>query len=242
MSQLREKSSAWQSTGVRYYLAVGVACLGGIALMLLREGYGLYSLAPAIGGLMAVASRFGPAALILILSTCLSLAPRQTQVATSQAISIPELVLCGCVLGYTVAHYRLQGLLFRIFPATMEPKNRPAVRPARLVTREEVGALIIALPLWALVAMLAWRHRPETWGNPGVVRDWAWSAILLFWLAVIPAWVFSTAFKTWLWRQISVDEAELFLQDTLWREMRGDQQRISRWLAWAGRRRPRAEE
>jgi hypothetical protein len=37
---------------------------------------------------------------------------------------------------------------------------------------------------------------------------------------------------------MSVAEANLFLQDILWQETRGDQRRISRWFAWARLRRP----
>ncbi len=40
-------------------------------------------------------------------------------------------------------------------------------------------------------------------------------------------------------RRLTADEAELYLQDELWRQTRREQSRLNRWLAWAVQRRKR---
>ena len=40
-------------------------------------------------------------------------------------------------------------------------------------------------------------------------------------------------------RRLTPDEAELYLQDELWRQTRREQSRLNRWLAWAVQRRKR---
>lgn len=47
--------------------------------------------------------------------------------------------------------------------------------------------------------------------------------------------------RCWAWRQLTPEEALLYLQDVAWRETRREQRRLNRWLAWAWLQRSRRE-
>jgi hypothetical protein len=91
--------------------------------------------------------------------------------------------------------------------------------------------LLLTLPLWAILAYLAWAILSLPWDVANMPPAMA-RLILLAWTVGIGLFVASALLGLWKRRQHSTAEATLFLQDTLWRETRGDQRRIQRWLAW----------
>ena len=101
--------------------------------------------------------------------------------------------------------------------------------------------LLVALAACAVGAALfwSWLQGQET---DLVILDTAWQGILVLWLlggAVLAA---ASVLRYLALRRMTPAEAELYLQDVLWRETRGEQRRLNRWLAWAWLRRRRREE
>src|SRR5581483_9909399 len=91
---------------------------------------------------------------------------------------------------------------------------------------------LLALPIWTGLAQVLWLVLPQTAGNPGLIVP-VWRVILWLWIFGGIALLATSGFAYWHRSTMSVEEATLFLQDTLWRETRGEQRRINRWFAWA---------
>jgi hypothetical protein len=251
LSTPADNKNIWNEPGVSQYTTICLSALGAILLVLVQRGFGIWALLPVLAGLLAGFTRLGPMALALAIALAMSsLPPRGPPVGRRVPVDIPNLIVCGAVLAYAVAHYRLQGLILNIFPLDErqpppgpEAKSPPTVRrrAVGMVTREEVGALLLALPAWALVAQVLQRFFPEAdWHNPGI-KEPVWQAIMLIWLIGVPVMVAAAAFGLWRWKQMKADEALLLLQDELWKDTRGEQRRITRWLAWKSLGRERKE-
>jgi hypothetical protein len=226
-------------------------------------------LIPAVG-VLGVLSRWGLAPLILLL---LLGAVRFLKAATGQTmwdtmgpggIDVRDVLLCMAVLAYTGAQYRLQGLTGHVLPP--DPRRRrapgdrardrtaPQPRSPQLASRLEVGAFLLSLPVWALIAQLVWILLSQHWDfvywprvrrfvRPADASDWSerLNRLIVFaWAIGILLFVTATLLKHWKHRQRTPREAALFLQDVAWKELRGDQRRITRWLAW-GRLKKRGE-
>jgi hypothetical protein len=105
-------------------------------------------------------------------------------------------------------------------------------RPAGSVTASEIQRFLMTLPLWILLALVAWRMTRQGGGNPGL-KPAVWHGIVLAWLIGLTAYVAASAIGYWQRRHMSVAEATIYLQDQLWAETRREQRRLNRWLAWA---------
>src|SRR5262249_36661287 len=93
---------------------------------------------------------------------------------STRTLGASDFLLCAAVLAYVAAHFRLQGLGRHIFPPdvrlrllhrfTRSPRSRGAAlaierkRAVRLVTPGELVVLVLSLPLWVLLAQLAWHY------------------------------------------------------------------------------------
>jgi hypothetical protein len=112
------------------------------------------------------------------------------------------------------------------------PPKEPPPRSQRLVSPREVGRIILAVPLWAILAEICWVLLPADRGNPGFLPNY-WRLITLTWL-LVGSLVLAAGVIGYLrlLRQTPA-EALLTLQDVAWRETRWEQRRISRWFAWA---------
>ncbi|MCI0463770.1 MAG: hypothetical protein L0Z62_43090 [Gemmataceae bacterium] len=168
-----------------------------------------------------------------------------------------DVALCASMLAYVVAHYRLQSLTRHVFPidprlrepvpraGAWSPDHAPTRRRGRiiqqrrswgLVTPEEVGWLVLALPIPALLAQLLWNALNRQWnvlGLPVVVGR----VVLVMWVLAVGGFIVAALLRQWRLRQFSSAEATLFLQDVLWQETRREQRRVNQWLAWAHLRR-----
>jgi hypothetical protein len=63
--------------------------------------------------------------------------------------------------------------------------------------------------------------------------------LLLLWLLAAGFWVVGSLLTYWKHRCHDPATAQLYLQDLLWRDTRGEQRRVNRWLAWWKLARPR---
>jgi hypothetical protein len=173
---------------------------------------------------------------------------------------LSDFILCGALLGYAVAHYRLLGVERGIFPPSGQPNQigsarRPAKevkRSARLASSEEFTLLLVSLPLWAGMAQVCLYLLPTRsismslplhwWrATAGLSSTW-WRALVLIWLLGLGWLVVASLLGYWGRRRMTLEEATLFLQDTLWHETRREQRRLNRWLAWARLRRAQRKE
>jgi len=152
-----------------------------------------------------------------------------------------DLALCAGLLGFTAAHYRLQGVATQIFPA--DPRRMMAARrnqlsgpwrvhrPAGLVDTRELRSLLAPLPLWIGLGWLCWQwlKRRETDLD---IDNRMWRLMLFSWLAGLVFLVAASLIRYLAQTQARPEEAALVLQEAVWRETSREQRRIQRWLVW----------
>ena len=184
------------------YLMICLGSLGAVFLVLFDHGFGILGFIPVLVGLLGGITRFGPVALLVALAACLTrLSTITVPFLPADFPDIDQLVLAGAVLAFTIAHCRLQSLAVSILPprppasiqVSPTSTNRPLAREVSplerrataLVTRKEIGNVVLTVPFWSAAAQFAWHNRPREWGNPGVVPS-AWEGILVAWLVATP--------------------------------------------------------
>jgi hypothetical protein len=248
--------------GVLMYQLV---CLVGLGLILgpqLQRGVGLPELFLAVVGLLGLVTcwRLAPFAVLAIVAVSQATRPYLWGISGlsgyRRTLEATDLLLCCGVLAYVAAHYRLRGLLSHVLPP--DPRLRPGerrqgllgrwrrkpvryARPPHQVTPRELALFILGLPLWAVLAQLVWAwvaHNDSFLGRaPALARF-----ILLAWAVGAAGMVAGALLAQWRRRTMTPAEAELLLQDVLWRETRREQRRLQRWLAWSRLRRARRKE
>ena len=150
-------------------------------------------------------------------------------------------------LGYVIGQYRLQGFWHFVWPA--DPRQRagpagrwllfwrgrpPIVQHRRAETdlrMPEMINLAFLIPSLALAAMVLFTlTRPARgWLDlPGGLAAF----LILLWVLLLAAWLVRQVLELWRAWSPGDDEATLFLQDQVWKDLRGEQRRIERWLAW----------
>jgi hypothetical protein len=164
-------------------------------------------------------------------------------------IPVSDFLVTVSVLAYTAGQYRLQGLTRRLFPVVRlrrapeaaKKEEEVARRSPELVTGREVGGMLAGGAACGVGAALFWDwlQGQET---ELVILDTAWQGILVLWLVGGAVLLIAAGLRYLALRRMTRAEAQLFLQDVLWRETRGEQRRLNRWLAWAWLRRRRREE
>ncbi len=253
-----EPTSIYQTPGATHYLIV---CAAALAVMLmvgvLEQGMSCWSVVPILIGLLGLVTRWSSAPLLLVLTLAgfeLVLVPMRDFAfgrLGREPSGFSMLILSAAVLAYVAGHYRLQGLVGRLFPADPRrpggkvPKSArtlPGLRPEEAVVRQrrspqlvtslEVIVLVASLPLWAALAAFLWLvlSSPVEFME---LRGPGGRLVLLIWLFGFGALAVSSLLH-YLGRQgMTREEAMVELQDLLWRETRGEQRSINRWLAWA---------
>src|SRR5258708_28538506 len=102
----------WQEPGVSHCAVMGLASLGVVFLVLAQRDLGVWALAPVLAGLIGGIMRFGPVLFLLVLAVISNMLPYFADTPDRGALwNVPDLLLCGSVLAYVVAHYRLLGML-----------------------------------------------------------------------------------------------------------------------------------
>ena len=240
---------------VRAYMVLALAALAVIFTTQLEQGAGLGSLLVLLAGVLGVTARLHAAPLLFLLVLVaqqilwrVSHPGFHRGVAPPSVLQVSDVVLCGAVLAYVVAHYRLQGLLGDVVPRDPRhregpprwhfwryswlPRTASERRSPRGVSATEIPILLLTLPAAALAAQFIWAVLTPRWG-PLQLAPPVWRILVLGWSLTIALLLVSTALKHWRRRHMSVEEAALLLQDALWLETRREQGRINRWLAWA---------
>jgi hypothetical protein len=156
-------------------------------------------------------------------------------------LPVSDVLLAISLLAYAAGHYRLQGLLVRLFPP--DPRRRREAARCRspgLVTAREVVGLLLALPACGGLAYLfwSWLRGQETELE---ILDSAWQGVLVLWLLGGGVLAAAGLLRYLALRRMTPAEAAQYLQDVLWRETHREQRRLNRWLAWAWLRRGRRE-
>jgi hypothetical protein len=263
------------SSAARNYTIICLTALLLVLLVLLGE-YDAVWLAPVpfLIGCLGLLRRWSTAPVMLVLvvavlyfgPTWTGLFSRST-LPGAETFRLTDFILCGAVLAYAVAHYRLQGLERSIFP----PENRRPMpqrdqrrsrrgtlhsaasrRSAWSVSTDEFTLLLLSLPLWAGVAEVCLYVLPSRPLSVGLPLHW-WRATaslpLSWWRAIVFIWLFGLGWLVaasllgyWGKRRIGPEEATLLLQETLWQETRREQRRLNRWLAGARLRRDHRKE
>jgi hypothetical protein len=249
-----DSKSPWDEPGVFHYFVVSLSAMGAILLLLLARGFGIWSLLPILAGILGNATRLGPALLCIAIGISLNGPREMPPMGSHTGLDVPDLILCAAMLAYVVAHRRLQSLLDWIFPPDSRrrsasrsrsfpgslfagpPRFFKQKRDARLVSRQEIGILLLSLPLWAALAQICWRVVPREWGNPGILPG-VWQAILVSWIIGLVFLCVATGMSYWYSRLMSPQECHILLQDELWKDTRREQRRFGRWLAWGALRR-----
>jgi len=260
MTAKRRAKPAPDDLAVTYYTVVSLLALVALLLALIERGVVVHlAVLPALIGLVAVAVRWsgGPVAVLLTLAFYLYWFRTY---ASGAELRLADVVLCAAFLAYAVANYRLQALTGHVFP--LDPRRRegtprwrlgfvrlvqrPPVarqrRAGRLVSEWEIGAMVLSLPAWALLAQVCWYTLPSGSGYTLGLPPQVWRAMLLTWIVGLGAFVTVALVGYWNRRKMTADEAALFLQDTLWQQTRREQRVINRWLARARVRQGRRKD
>jgi len=242
-------AAAWDF-GPMPYQVTCFAALAAIYLLQIQRGVHLADLLIPLVGVLGVLSRWSLAPLMLLLvlagTHALKVIPGLGVAAAPVgrgALEALDIFLAIAVLAYVGAQYRLQGLTAHILPPDPRrrvperedsPRTKPAPQPRShpLASRTEVGLFLLLLPVYAIAAELAWVALDQRWQLAGWPERLN-RLIVVAWVLGAGLFVTGTLFAHWKHRQYTAREAALFMQDALWQETRGDQRRITRWLAWA---------
>jgi hypothetical protein len=234
-------------------------------MALVSRGLWPWALIPTTLGLVGVTARWRLATpVLLILVGFLLLLAAFLAVETGSALprfhpfQLPDLLLCGALFVYAACHYRLLGLTTSIFPRELRRSvteqarqqalgspttGRSQPRQARsplTVSANEVGLLLVSVPLWVLIGQGAWLWLGTQHSGFNVSDDF-YRIILLVWLLGF-GFLVVLAVLAYVRRSLMTrDEAALYLQDVQWLETRAEQRLINRWLTKA-RRRGRGKE
>jgi hypothetical protein len=221
-------------------------CLASLLVMLLvliQRGSGLEALMPLLIGLGGIAGRWrvAPFLLLAALAVFLTGGFGWWRVLVEEDI-LADLILAAAVLGYVAGQCRLTGLAGRLLPADPRLPKRPAGSIERADLGLEIVLLVISLPAWAMVAQAAWEQLPSARNDHLAISPSGWRLIVLTWLLGLGG-IVAAGMVAYLNRRYRTPaEAALFLQDVLWRETRGEQRRLYRWIAWRRLRSSRRKE
>jgi hypothetical protein len=242
------------------YAVLCLAALAAILLVEVQRGPRLTTPLLVAVGLVGVLIRlrFGPILLLVTLAAGYLMEQQRLTglgwrwYVRPRAFEVADVVLCGAVLAYVAAHYRLQALTRYVFPP--DPRRREPVpgRPGKkrvlrqtrspeLATPEEAAFLVLLVPVPALLAQVLWLAVARQWSVLGLPPP-VGRILLLGWVLAVGAFLLAALLGHWRWRRMSGDEGGLYLQDTLWRETRREQRRLNKWLAWSEQRRRRKEQ
>jgi hypothetical protein len=238
---------------VRNYSLLCLAAVFVLVVCLVDRGLGWWSLLPALIGCLGIVARWtlAPPLMLLSLTGLILSSPRYRWAYSSwERMPIPapmDLILCAAVLGYAIGHYRLMSLLRNVFPTDPRGKRGGTSaetsprRSADLVTTGEFGRVVLMLPLWTGLSVLAslWLSgsSPSREISPEV-----WRVLLIAWVLLAVLGVVGIVGGYARLNAATLAESLLYLQDQLWRATRREQGSLNRWLGWARLRAQRRRE
>jgi hypothetical protein len=240
--------------GTSHYMALCGLCLGIVFLTQLQLGLIIINLLGVMIGIQALVSklRLGPLLLVIFVAAGqFSLEPGLGRHfgpgSYREPLDLQDVLLCAALLGYVIGHYRLQAIWYHILPTDVRqraqtPRRRwpwfwkrsPLLleqRPGTHITAKELALLVVTLPVWALLGQVAWALLPQRWNLLGLPMRLV-QILVVLWILAIGGYLTTALLTYWKYRQHDPATAQLYLQDQLWRETRGEQRRVNRWLAW----------
>jgi hypothetical protein len=215
---------------VRQYELVCLASLLLLGLVLVPR-HGAWTLLPMLVGVQAIYLRMRGGPVLFLLALQFELLDQWMAGWTPDHwLDLADVIQCAAVLGFVIGHYRLQGLMQSLLPG--DPRQKAPEPSRRSVGPREIVALLLTLATWAMLVQFAWIALPRTGGE--LFRQPAgWRVLVLVWVIATAA-ILASGLLGYLRREhMNRDEAEMFFQDLLWHEYRGEQRRPNRWLAWA---------
>ena len=249
---------------VRGYTVLCLASLMGMVLALMlndRDLLGVLLLAAAAAFGVVTCWRIGPPLVVLGL-VALEVYHHLTQPwylrsTIREQASFMDIVLCASVLAYAVGHYRLLALTHTAFPVDFRrspapvrsrddrrpppPHNGRLRRSAHLPGPWEMPMLALVAGVWAVAVFVFWFLISNLKAPLDMSRG-LWRGLLLIFLVGATTAVLAAATTYLSWIKAAPAEHLLYLQDQAWRETRGEQNRINRWLQWARLRGQRRKE
>jgi hypothetical protein len=260
-----------QSPPARQYLLVCLLSLLVLTLGLVVKGFGEWALPPLLLGVVGVVFhwRAAPALVPLLLVVLTILVGPAGLYYLSHADleetdALLDPLLAAAALAYSLAHLRLLGLARHLFPPDARPltatrpgrrtvRGRPHPRPPEAVGPTEVPLALLAVPLWAALGFVAWmilsaQESPleeASWRLTRYqedVRNALWRGVVVLWLGVLGLLLASAVLGYLRRLRAPLAENLLYLQDQLWRETRGEQSLLNRWLTWARLRAQKRKE
>jgi hypothetical protein len=238
---------------VRNYSLLCLAAVFVLVVCLVDRGLGWWSLLPALIGCIAVLVQWsmGPPLMLLSLTGLILSSTRYRWVYSSRERgSIPtlmDLILCAAVLAYVIGQYRLVSLLRYVFPVdprgrrTRTSREAASRRSADLVSPWELGRVVLMLPLWTGLTVIALHLLSDDAPSLGIAPE-VWRGLLIAWLVLAVLGVVGIVGGYARQNTATPEESLLYLQDQLWRSTRREQGCLNRWLAWARLRWQRRKE
>src|SRR5437868_6444274 len=199
MTTAERPHAAPEHPSIRTHVAICLIALAVMFVMLVFRGFRSMSLVPVLVGGLGVAQRWRTSPQLFVTAVAVMLwlqallEPHGSQPYVASQFRLPDWVLCGAVLAYVSAHYRLQSLTAFIFPP--DPRRRGTQRPwpgyswlrpspvqvrrnPDLVSTLEMTWLVITLPLWATLAQLCWMMLPAPLEEMGFAGN-AWRSLVV---------------------------------------------------------------
>jgi hypothetical protein len=245
-------------------------CVGALFLILVSDQGdlgGVLTLLPVLAGALGLVMRTSMGSIMLLLTLGAKIflvhlmRPGWVRMSRFEltAFRITDILLGLGVLAYVIAHYRLVGLVRNIFPADsrrrelvprgdgrgMVSRQVDQKRSKKLVSPLEFALLLVALPVFTLLAHVVWKllRLPSRWSAVDL-PEWLWAWTGLIW----PVWILALGLliawgliSYWGRRGMTPAEGQVLLQDAVWEETRREQRRITRWLARDRRQHRRKE-
>lgn len=249
---LRDDLDRIQHPVPRFYVGTVIGSLLVVALILAERGLGLPAfLVLVFGGIglftrwrtippllllfvagMLVARAFGHDLMSLIYRLLIPWSRIRGFAGRYQPEPLLDALLVLMMLVYLQGHYRLVGLMTQALP-TEGHSGSDRRKPIRRTLPpgdtgeglaglgEQIVVLVLSIFLWVLISFTT--PPPQT--NLAV-----WRGLVLIWLLGSFLLFTSTLVRVAFFRAASPEVHEMFLQEVLWRETRGEQSRIQRWI------------
>jgi hypothetical protein len=237
---------------VRNYSLLCLASVFVLVVCMVDRGLGWGSLLPALVGTIALLAQWsmGPPLMLLSLTGLIlsSTGYRGTYPIWARRTipTVMDLILCAAVLAYVIGQYRLISLSRNIFPIDPRHKRGSSAgsatrRWADLVRPREFGLIVLGLPLWTGLSVIAWEWLMGQTPSLGIAPE-VWRALLIAWVALVVLGVVATVGGYTRQNAVTPAESLLYLQDQLWRGTRREQTSLNRWITWARLRARRRRE
>jgi hypothetical protein len=241
---------------VQVYLMGSLTALGLIVMLQLAKANALFALLVLLIGMLGIFGHFSAAPLLLLATVGAGeFLVRQTIFGrplgpvgqSSWTFNPIDFLQCLAVIGYLICQLRLHTLTANLFPRDPRLRQEPArhkqmpyrlrrklaqKRSAEVFNPVEVAVFLLALPVWVLLAFAIWGRVAAVHRIYGLSQETS-QIFLLAWVIFVLLMLAAGILGYWRWRLWNASEAQLFLQDTYWRETRREQRRQYRWLAWA---------